>query len=450
MSVPALRQPPVIHNAAEYTQLTSAERSDRPPESQPDPAPRTGLFAFDGVSLRGNVLSRNSSRFEYHEYAVFKASGDGLLAHPHRHVRHSLLSDESSGSRHFNLAFRHRHGLNEKGEFKPLDGNSSRYLEGRVRQVICRRDVRSEDGRRDGLFLSQTDFDALDLHPGTLQTANRTTTEFMAWNRAHDKLSLILSFGSKPRPPFDFLSMTYSIPDRTSTILIRQSYNPSKHHFDDVPEYQGRMEACRAHWGHPLVTAVVMLQVQFARTEAAIVDNTSEVFRLEQDVSGLVGFGAFDSRLQARSRTSTISVGGQNPTPNGEATMALGKSTTLLMKRAHDALRRSIRLLDTVRWMDRAVHMLIKAGDEMGDLLADDEDVAPSTPLLSPTLSPGSFTPRTHRYSNISLRERAVHHPMESHWHEIRQYLEGLLQLCAGLDTDRSMLEVRCKAQIDM
>lgn len=37
-----------------------------------------------------------------------------------------------------------------------------------------------------------------------------------------------------------------------------------------------------------------------------------------------------------------------------------------------------------------------------------------------------------------------------SHWHEIRQYLDGLLRLCMGLETDRRMSEARCRAQIDM
>jgi hypothetical protein len=60
-------------------------------------------------------------------------------------------------------------------------------------------------------------------------------------------------------------------------------------------------------------------------------------------------------------------------------------------------------------------------------------------PGLEP-LSPGIATP----FTSDSAGELSIH------WHELRQYLEGLLRLSMSLETERRMAEARCRAQIDI
>lgn len=231
--------------------------------------------------------------------------------------------------------------------------------------------------------------------------------------------------------------MTYSIPDRLTTVLIRQSYDPYHHGIDDVDEYAKRMEACRSHWAHPLVTPVVLLQVQFARTEMAVAENNNDVNKLEQDVGAMAGFEAFERRDGRRRTNSFQTKGGFLSEPLAP------KKTTQLMKAAHDVLKRAIQLLDTIRWMERAVMILLDGGDGLGEIIFDPDENIATPEIIVPT------TRRRRAFSGLS-RERIRIDPMASHWHEIRQYLEGLSQFCKSLGMDRHMLEVRCKAQIDI
>lgn len=229
--------------------------------------------------------------------------------------------------------------------------------------------------------------------------------------------------------------MTYSIPDRLTTVLIRQSYDPCHHGVDDVDEYAKRMGACRTHWAHPLVTPVVLLQVQFARTELAVAENNNDVNMLEGEVGAMAGFEAYERRDGRRRTSSFTARGGVLCAPLAP------KKTTQLMKAAHDVLKRAIQLLDTIRWMERAVTILLDAGDALGEVIFDPDENLP-TPEIP-------LTARRRALSGVS-RERIRNDPMTSHWHEIRQYLEGLSQFCKSLGMDRHMLEVRCKAQIDI
>ncbi|KAB5583589.1 hypothetical protein GE09DRAFT_1212165 [Coniochaeta sp. 2T2.1] len=415
-------------------------------------SPRSDLFLFDRTALKGDILLHDgkSSRIAYHEYVVFRVpektpdtlhpdSAHGLRIDPgpvpHRHISHSIGPDDPESHKLFDLALRQGHGLNVEGEFVKLGDDYDSTLEGRVRHIICQRDVRSEDGFQDGLSLTAEDFDLLDLHPATLQYVRRTTTESMFWDRKHEKLSLIVSFSSDPRAPFDYLSMTYSIPERLTTVLIRQSFDRFHHGEHDVGEYAKRMEACRTHWAHPLVTPVVLLQVQFARTEMAVAENNNDVNKLEQDVGAMAGFEAFSD---TRKRTNSFQTKG-----NFLSAPIAPRKTTQLMKAAHDVLKRAIQLLDTIRWMERAVMIMLDGGEGLGEIIFDPDDSTPAAEIIVP------MTMRRRALSGLS-RERIRIDPMASHWHEIRQYLEGLSQFCKSLGMDRHMLEVRCKAQIDI
>ena len=265
-----------------------------------------------------------------------------------------------------------------------------------------------------------------------------------------------MSFSEKPSTPCDFLSMTFDTTNRTTTMLIRQAREPRLKHQDIIDEYDHRLDACRAHWAHPLTMPVVLVQVQFMRSEEAISLNNLNVSILESDVGSIAGFGGVkaDSRRSPQ-RMMTLNVEGVRE----EKHQVFGPlNMTNLMKKAHEVLKESIQLLDTIRWMERAVKLLIQAGDE---LVEPPEDSVHSLPSLnisgrepgacsrrhSPRLTAVNPNPNPNPFLR-GENERNSH--LDNHWHEFRQYLDGLLRLCLALETDRRMTEARCRAQIDI
>jgi hypothetical protein len=291
----------------------------------------------------------------------------------------------------------------------------------------------------------------------------------MFWDRHHEKLSIIMSFASDPRPPYDFLSMTHSISDRTTTVLVRQSFDPNHHTVEDLDQYDQRMQSCKSHWAHPLVIPVMLLQVQFAWTEQAVADNHSEVVAVEKDVSNMAGFDAFDDTVRRRRMSSSaggvtnrqgVPLGHGRSGSNGGVAGQAGtgqqeqiyKKSTELMKNAHDVLKRSIRLLDTLQWMDRAIKILIEAGEALEEVRQDSDSVAPTAAVSS--ASSATFPPiplsARGRVGTGLLKARIQEDPLAGHWHEIKQCLDGLSQLCMSLKTDRTILEMRCKALVDI
>lgn len=310
---------------------------------------------------------------------------------------------------------------------------------------ICFRRNAPFDGFPDLLSISAEDLADLELHPATLQYATRVATESRFWSKDRSILSIILSFSETPQTPCDFLSMTYDVHTRETTILIRQSWEPRRHRLDDLDEYDHRLESCRDHWAHPLVMPVVLLQVDFMRCEEGVAFNTLDVVALEEEVSGTIGGGNKRPRKHG---------GKDEPGHFGPMNM------TILMQKAHTVLRGTIKLLDTIRWMERAVKLLILSGDELcerlgglptspsqrdlnlgGDRFGDFERQPSPVPYLN---IPGLNSPR------LSASGFALSEELEVHWHEIRQYLEGLLRLSMSLETERRMAEARCRAQIDI
>ncbi|KAK4187036.1 hypothetical protein QBC35DRAFT_515753 [Podospora australis] len=405
------------------------------------------MFIFDTEALRSDILlHEGKSRLTYHEYASFikgrshqfqtggAGSGPG-------DVSRSVESEDGLGDGLFDLALRQGHGLARDGEVRPLGDRIDPALQGRSRHIICRRrgDFRSDEiGSYDGLNITETDFNTLDLHPATIQYVRRVTAESMFWDRRHENLSIILSFSSDPRPPYDFLSFNYSIPDRTATMLMRQSYDPHLHDIDELEQYGERMEACEAHWAHPLVMPVIMLQVQFSLSERALAENHKDIINVEQDVERMAGFETIEDLTGRRGRSSLSTSGsGAAPTPP--------KRPTELMKNAHDAFKKSIKLLDTISWMERATQLLLQAGDALDEVRYESEN---DVDLASPDFQNQFLA--AGRTSTGFNRARILEDPLSGHWHEIRQYLESLQQLCKSLETDRNMLEIRCKSQIDI
>ncbi|KAK7739750.1 hypothetical protein SLS53_005720 [Cytospora paraplurivora] len=441
---------------------------------------RSNLFIFDTTALKGEVLIRDgTSDLKYQEYAVFSKDEEDddeddycstvLSAEETEHdgscikqIAQYVVSEDGQGHKLFHEAMCENQGLDVTGDWAPR-WKSAHLLQGRVRQVICPRRSNfrsSEDLNLDHLHLAEKDYQMLNLHPATLQYVRRTTVESMFWDRHHEKLSIILSFPSDPRTPYDFLSMTHSIPDRTTTILIRQSFDEALHEPEELEQYDKRMQTCKSQWAHPLVVPVMLLQVQYAASERAVSDNHSEVLAVERDVSNMAGFDAYDGSSPRRRGTSSHGPQSRSGTANGFGGGGGGgrlnssassvhhrnvyKTSTELMKNAHDVLKRSISLLDTLHWMERAIKILLEAGDALDDVR---QDTSGKTPINASFPTPLSSRGRV---GTGLLRARIVEDPLTGHWHEIRQYLEGLLQLCQSLETDRTILEMRCKALVDI
>ncbi|KAF6835705.1 hypothetical protein CPLU01_04175 [Colletotrichum plurivorum] len=438
------------------------------------------LFRFDTLALRDDILlidGRTASKVEYDEYVVFKKdrsipSGPEPDEEGGDDVSFKLNhTEETPGYQMLDLAFRRGWVVDPNGDFTQDPARDpSLVLDGRVRRVrsICFRRNKSLDRREDGITMTPQDLDALELHPATLQYSRRVTNESRFWSLDQNKLSLILSFSMNPRTPYDFMSLTYNIRTRTSTVLVRQSYHPRQHNLENLDEYDLRMESCRGHWAHPFVTPVVLLQVQFMRTEEAVMENIDHVKSLEWDVSSIAGFEAFEMERERRSKLIRRLTFSAN---NDKQPMVAGpQSMAILMKSAHDVLKESIKLLDTVRWMERVVKLMLQSGDELAQRMSgseintklndwaarelhedqrDRDQQDQQQPDDLPTGPPSRSSASTRRRS-LPAAPDPLADPLGNHWHEIRQYLEGLQRMCMGLETDRRMSEARCRAQIDI
>ncbi|SPN96867.1 uncharacterized protein DNG_00387 [Cephalotrichum gorgonifer] len=437
------------------------------------------LFSFDNrAALDSNILydDDTDSKTDYDEYVVYKKPEAAVLGcdgYEDSHVSHKVSFDDKEGAGALDKAFRRGQLLDYGGNFTvPHEDDISHdhnRLQGRVRRVICFRRAKSSDGSQDGLSLSLADFEILRLHPATLQYSRRTTTESRFWSKDGSQLSIVLSFASNAKTPYDFLSMTYNVHTRNSSVLIRQSYHPRRHRQESLDEYDHRMEACRIHWAHPFVTPVVLLQVHFLRTEEAVGLNKHHVTALEHRVSSVAGFEAtaaneyrIRDKQEARAEGETTDDDDDDNNFAGVGAMTM----TNLMKRAHEVLKESIELMDAIRWTERAVKVLILAGDELAERRPTDDVAGRQSPppQEDPDMHPP--LPRTpnlqsdeHQFklnaprltlSLVTPRAQDADDPLSDHWHDIRQYLEGLLRICMSLETERRMSEARCRAQIDI
>ncbi|KAI1101173.1 hypothetical protein F4804DRAFT_21221 [Jackrogersella minutella] len=425
------------------------------------------LFNFDLRELVRDMFLPigGESRVSYHEYAVFAPSEpDGETHSP------SIMSGGEDGLQMFRDAIKNGHGLDDEGNFTPTP-KGKHLLRGRVRQVIAHRRARHEFDYQnshspDGLYLTVDDYESLDLHSGTLPTLQRVTLESSFWDSRRETVYLILSFSSSPQPPYDFLSMAYKLRTRTTTALIRRSFDTRWHAEDALDEYERRLDSCRARWSHPLVLPVVLLQVQLFRTEEAVQANNAEVLELEAHVDAVTGTTGranaeawWRNHHQAEKRhhfkplkrwSSNLKEmvedkvrGGRRshdipssaaPSPHPEANPYFDADyvppqTIYLMKEAHDVLKGAIQLLDTLRWMERALKLIIQAGDEL-DVRVNE--------LRAQAVAKGQ------------IKEEEEEDELTVHWHEIRQYLDCTWRLCTSLETDRRMSELRCRAQIDI
>lgn len=287
--------------------------------------------------------------------------------------------------------------------------------------------------------------------PATTRSIKRGTDVF---------LDLILSFSETPKTPCDFLSMTYNVLTRSATILIRQSWEPRRHRLDDLDEYDDRLESCRDHWAHPLVMPVILLQVQFTRCEEAVADNTLDVMGLEEEVSSNLGFDSPDPASNVLRKRLTNGKDGEDVQAWGPMNM------TNLMKQAHEVLRGTIKLLDTIRWVERAAKLLILTGDELLERLDGSTSTRTGRDLNLGGNIFGSFEREPSPMPSLAVPGREPQSPKSRsafpsalpaladelgvHWYEIRQYLEALLRLSMSLETERRMAEARCRAQIDI
>ncbi|KAI1480459.1 hypothetical protein F4774DRAFT_84438 [Daldinia eschscholtzii] len=431
------------------------------------------LFNFDLRELARDILlpTGQETRVSYHEYAVFGPGEDNDETRSP-----SIMSEGEDAVRMFRDAVRHGHGLDHEGNFTPMPKGKN-LLQGRVRQIIAHRRVRQDleeqhntNSTVDGLYLTVDDYESLGLHSGTLPTLQRVTLESSFWDSRRETMYLTLSFSSSPQPPYDFLSMAYKLKSKTTTALIRRSFDTRWHAEDALDEYERRLDSCRARWSHPLILPIVLLQVQLFRTEEAVNANNAEVLELEAHVDAVTGtVGRANAQAWWRNhqgeknnthfkplkRLSTnlkdmveskVGGGGQrsqecsrNGTPSPAPEVAsyydpdyVPPQTIHLMKEAHDVLKGAIQLLDTLRWMERALKLIIQAGDELDMRVKE---------LRAQAVARGELKKEEAEEFDDELTV---------HWHEIRQYLDCTWRLCTSLETDRRMSELRCRAQIDI
>lgn len=265
--------------------------------------------------------------------------------------------------------------------------------------------------------------------------------------------------------------MSYKLRTRSATALIRRSFDTRWHDEEALDEYERRLDSCRARWSHPLVLPVVLLQVQLFRTEEAVQANNAEVLALEAHVDAVTGttgranaeawrkinkirrqkekhhfqpLKRLSSNLKemveskvggARRSQEFLSSTSAPPHPQENASFYdpdyVPPQTIHLMKEAHDVLKGAIQLLDTLRWMERALKLIIQAGDELDARVRE---------LRAVAIEKGQ----------IKKEEEDEEDDLSVHWHEIRQYLDCTWRLCTSLETDRRMSELRCRAQIDI
>lgn len=450
--------------------ISSATQNQGKKQQQLHRLDELNLFNFDLRELvRDSLLpAGGESVVSYHEYAVFApAEPDGETRSP------SIMSEGEEGLQMSRNAIKNGHGLDDEGNFSAAPKGKN-LLRGRMRQVIAHRRVRNDsDGsstnHADGLHLTVDDYESLGLHSGTLPTLQRVTLESSFWDSRRETLYLILSFSSNPQPPYDFLSMAYKLRTRTATALVRRSFDTRWHADDALDEYERRLDSCRARWSHPLVLPVVLLQVQLFRTEEAVQANNAEVLELEAHVDAVTGTtGRANAEAWRRNNHQTgkqhhflplkrlssnlkemvegkIGSGrhspefrhNTSPAPCPEVTSYydpdyVPPQTIHLMKEAHDVLKGAIRLLDTLRWMERALKLIIQAGDELDVRVKE---------LRAQAVAKGQLKQEEADETDDDLTV---------HWHEIRQYLDCTWRLCTSLETDRRMSELRCRAQIDI
>ncbi|KAI4862447.1 hypothetical protein F4820DRAFT_430437 [Hypoxylon rubiginosum] len=452
--------------------LTSASQNAAKKQQQQHRLDELNLFNFDLRDLVRDMLlpKGGESRVSYHEYAVFApASPDAETRSP------SIMSEGEEGLQMFRSAVVNGHGLDIEGNFTAAP-KGKRLLQGRTRQIIAHRRARYLEtpdtpgmNTPDGLHFNVEDYESLGLHSGTLPTLQRVTLESLFWDSRRETVYLILSFSSSPQPPYDFLSMAYKLRTRTTTALIRRSFDTRWHDEDALDEYERRLDSCRARWSHPLVLPVVLLQVQLFRTEEAVQANNAEVLALEAHVDAVTGTTGraneeawrkinrsrqkdkhhfqplkrlssnikemVESKVGGGRRSNEFASTTSAPAPPPETASFydpdyVPPQTIHLMKEAHDVLKGAIQLLDTLRWMERALKLIIQAGDELDVRVRE---------LREQAVEKGQVKEEEDEEDDLTV-----------HWHEIRQYLDCTWRLCTSLETDRRMSELRCRAQIDI
>jgi hypothetical protein len=149
------------------------------------------------------------------------------------------------------------------------------------------------------------------------------------------------------------------------------------------------MDESKDFWAHPFVLIIIMLDMQLAQLNHGVSQNNRLVSGLESQIGKLI-----DPDKASRSRPEQSNI-------------------TRLMEEAHTALKGSIKMVDAINWMSRAVDLLIEAGCE-----------------LDATQPPGSY--------------------LKKLWLHVEQYLKDTHRLCESLRADPQMSEKRCQAQIDI
>lgn len=200
---------------------------------------------------------------------------------------------------------------------------------------------------------------------------------------------MVLSFPSTPDVRFDAVYLTYNLDSKSINALIRELKDKDAQHFVLVD----MLDAFSAHWAHPLLVPVILLDLMMSRLEGGIITNVTSIERLENIVGNLMALN-----VDTKPLAELVDV-------------------TDLLTKLHNILKGAIKLLDATRWMHRTSELLRLTGEE----------------LEAEFVKNGMGTAQ-----------------LQADWFEIKYFLEDLISITANLEPEPMMSQQRCQSQIDI
>jgi hypothetical protein len=181
------------------------------------------------------------------------------------------------------------------------------------------------------------------------------------------------------------MSLNYNIESKFTNSLITEL---DEVHDGAQGEYFKRiLDSCPTLWPHPLLVPILLLDMLMDSLEAGILVNIKSIEKYEAEISRLPSLD-----MDARPLAERVNV-------------------TDLLTKLHATLKDAIKLLDATNWVDKAVIMLNRIGDELNEVP---------------------------QFSSSSI------------WAEMQPFLEDIGGIVDHLKPDPVMTQQRCMSQIDI
>ncbi|QDS73991.1 hypothetical protein FKW77_008616 [Venturia effusa] len=309
----------------------------------------------------------------------------------------------------------------QQGEFPAHPNQSDPSLLGRM--CLIKSAKTSTSGSQ--IHMAPSDYRDLEqelrLHPSTLQYIQRDMKGSRFSTVEHTQLSLILSFPAFPVTIFRNVSISYSIDSKETCVFLntveiaslepRPDVTRRRHRIHRVnsakiaqstnaqistatasssDDWQQMLNICDAYWAHPLLMPIILMDIFSHSLENDIARNIAEVERLENTITAMPSLGMDYRPLAER------------------------EDIGLVLRELHDNLKYAIKLLDAARWTRRSAQLLLDTGNEL----------------------------------HIELRKRNA--GPEKEWHQLKDFLEDMVELSSHLEPDPVMTQQRCQSQIDI